>query len=48
MMHLKSIDDLTRDDLKGLLTDAALNWLALDGLWCTWEFSIENNTSSQP
>jgi hypothetical protein len=26
-------DDLTREDLEGMLCDAALNWLAHDGLW---------------
>jgi len=26
-------DDLTRQDLEGMLCDAALNWLAHDGLW---------------
>ena len=32
-MKFKSIDDLDRAELAGLLEDAALNWLALDGLW---------------
>ncbi len=32
-MDFKSIEDLTRTELVGLLEDAALNWLALDGLW---------------
>ena len=32
-MNFKSIDDLNRAELAGLLEDAALNWLALDGLW---------------
>ena len=26
-------DELTRDELEGMLHDAALNWLAHDGLW---------------
>ena len=26
-------DDLTREDLEGMLCDAAMNWLAHDGLW---------------
>jgi hypothetical protein len=29
----ENIQDLTRDELLGLLEDAALNWLAHDGLW---------------
>jgi hypothetical protein len=32
-MYFKSIEDLTRGELQGLLEDAALNWLAIDGLW---------------
>jgi hypothetical protein len=30
---MKEINDLTREELLGLLTDAAKNWLAHDGLW---------------
>jgi hypothetical protein len=30
---LKGIQDLSRDELMGLLEDASLNWLAHDGLW---------------
>lgn len=32
-MSLQEIDDLSRDQLIGLLEDASLNWLAHDGLW---------------
>jgi hypothetical protein len=32
-VDLKSLDSLTRTELQGLLEDAAMNWLALDGLW---------------
>ena len=32
-MDFKSLDRLTRTELQGLLEDAAMNWLALDGLW---------------
>jgi hypothetical protein len=32
-MNFKSIQNLTKTELAGLLEDAALNWLALDGLW---------------
>jgi len=30
---MKSVNDLTHEELIGLLTDAAKNWLAHDGLW---------------
>ena len=30
---LRDIQDLSRDELLGLLEDSALNWLAHDGLW---------------
>ena len=30
---LKEIQDLSREELLGLLEDASLNWLAHDGLW---------------
>jgi hypothetical protein len=30
---LREIQDLSRDELLGLLEDASLNWLAHDGLW---------------
>ncbi|MGD9973891.1 MAG: DUF6125 family protein [Desulfatirhabdiaceae bacterium] len=32
-MTMKTIEDLGRDELLGLLQDASLNWLAHDGLW---------------
>ena len=32
-MKLKTIEDLGREELLGLLQDASLNWLAHDGLW---------------
>jgi hypothetical protein len=30
---MKEIDDMTREEIGGLLSDAAKNWLAHDGLW---------------
>ena len=32
-VSLREMQDLSRDELLGLLEDAALNWLAHDGLW---------------
>lgn len=32
-VNLLNINDLSKDDLWGLLTDAAKNWLAHDGFW---------------
>jgi hypothetical protein len=33
MTEIKDIQDMSHDELRGLLRDAALNWLAHDGLW---------------
>lgn len=33
MAGTKEIVDFSKDELRGLLRDAALNWLAQDGLW---------------
>lgn len=33
MAKIKDVQDLSRDELRELLRDAALNWLAHDGLW---------------
>ena len=33
MVPLRDVQDLSRDELLGLLEDASLNWLAHDGLW---------------
>jgi Family of unknown function (DUF6125) len=33
MTDIQDINEMSREELRGLLRDAALNWLAHDGLW---------------